>query len=173
MAVSITVNDDAPDQIDPFEDFEPVTPYVVPEDTLPTARRRRRVRGPVIAAALALVVVVGTGGFVAGRLTGDSAPPTTAAGGDWASDEDHLLAVALTLHQQGDLRAAEQAYDSLLAMNPNNQYALYNIGVIRQGEGKLDEAVAKYDAAIAIDPEMMAARYNRDRKSTRLNSSHT
>lgn len=152
------MNQNDPQQFDPFEDFEPVSTYVVPEDAVPTLRRRRRGRVPLVTAVVALVVAVGAGAFVLGRLTADE-PSRSSTG--WASDEDRLLAVALALHQQGDLAAAEQAYNSLLDMNPANQFAHYNLGVIRQGEGKLDEAVARYDQALAIDGAMVEAHYNR------------
>lgn len=155
-----TVNDNAPGSIDPFEDFEPVTTYVVPEEAVPVLRRRRRRRPWTIVSSVVFMVAIAAGGFVAGRMTADlkSSPSPTS---QWASDEDRLLAVALALHQQGDLAAAEQAYNSLLTMNPDNQYAHYNLGVIRQGEGKLEEAVAFYDTAISLDPELLSARYNR------------
>lgn len=158
------MNEHGPDHIDPFADFEPVTPYVVPTDALPSLGRRRRGRLRVVVVTVVLVVAAGAGGFVAGRMTADTSSASTsssAPAGDWSSDEDRLLAVALTLHQQGDLAAAEQAYNALLTMNPNNEYAHYNLGVIRQGEGKLDEAITHYDEALTIDPEMIRAHYNR------------
>src|SRR5206468_9490113 len=64
-----------------------------------------------------------------------------------------------------------------------NKEDLYDAAVDLFGDGKLEEAVARYEEALALDPGYvdawhgLAMAYNelgrhRDRKSTRLNSSH-
>jgi tetratricopeptide (TPR) repeat protein len=41
---------------------------------------------------------------------------------------------------QGDYQKAEQAYQSALRLDPNDQTANYNLGLLKQAQGKLDDA---------------------------------
>ena len=49
-------------------------------------------------------------------------------------------------------REAEMLLDEALSLNPNNPYALLNMGVIYQNTGRLDEAQEMYKRVIALAP---------------------
>lgn len=113
-------------------------------------------------AAVTIGLVLLVGGFVLGRTTGgggaDAVSVTTL---DPATEAAQLLQVALQLHNEGDLAAAEEAYLRVLELAPSDQYALYNLGQINQTRGELATARTYYDQALAIDPNMVSALYNR------------
>lgn len=129
-------------------------------DATPIERRSIPVVNVWIAAAVGLVLLVG--GFVLGRTTanegGSVASVTTV---DAREDAATLLQVALQLHRDGDLSAAEAAYLRVLELAPSDQFALYNLGQINQTRNELDVARGFYDRALVIDPNMVSALYNR------------
>jgi tetratricopeptide (TPR) repeat protein len=116
---------------------------------------------------LALAVGLG-GGFLVGRATrheksvaAPSAPAvtqaTTIAPAPAAATQ---LDEALALHTAGKLDEAAKAYGVVLASDPKNKFALYNLGLIAQGRQQYDEAIKRYEASIATDPAYMPALYN-------------
>ena len=117
----------------------------------------------VLLGVIALVLV--GGGFLVGRVTAPDAKPAGLTNGlapvEGTDDPAKLLAVALQLHQSGDLKAAEQAYQAVLAAKPDDQFALYNLGLIKQTNGDLAGAIDLYSKALAIDGSMVSALYNR------------
>lgn len=74
---------------------------------------------------------------------------------------DPRLDRALTLHLQGETEEAAVIYQEILQVNPANEYAAYNLGVIAQTEGRLGEALEYYNRAISVDPAFFSAAYNR------------
>lgn len=111
-----------------------------------------------------VVIVLLAGGFAVGRSTAPNSDrnPASVAGVDQPqSDAEKLLAIGMELHASGDLAAAEKAYRQVLALSPEEPYALYNIGVIRQTEGALPEAIDFYTRSLAVQPGLTAANYNR------------
>jgi tetratricopeptide (TPR) repeat protein len=47
----------------------------------------------------------------------------------------------------GNLQKAEEAYQSALKIDPNDQVANFNLGLLKQAQGKLGEAAGYYDKA--------------------------
>jgi tetratricopeptide (TPR) repeat protein len=127
-----------------------------------THEQSRSSRRPmtVVACAVAALVIAGVG-FAAGRLTAPddasaAAAPRTAPSAPVAS----LLHRALQLHTAGNLDGASTLYRQILVKDPENKYALFNLGQIAQTRGNFAAAIEKYRAAIAIDPKYGPALYN-------------
>ena len=55
---------------------------------------------------------------------------------------------------------AEQLYREVLAVNPNNKLALFNLGVAAQAAGRLDDAEPYYLNALKTDPAFLPALFN-------------
>lgn len=110
----------------------------------------------VVAAAVVLAVLLVIA-LLALRSGGDD----TSGGGDAPTVADNPLDRALALHNAGELDQALALYEAILVDNPNNEYALYNIGQINHVRGNPAEALGFYDRAIAINPEFKTAQYNR------------
>ncbi|MCF6323328.1 MAG: tetratricopeptide repeat protein [Gammaproteobacteria bacterium] len=70
-----------------------------------------------------------------------------------------MLNDAITLHQQGELDAAETGYRSLLEMNPSEANALHLLGAIQAQRGRVREAIDLYHQALKINPQLVGA-YN-------------
>lgn len=132
---------------------------------LTKATSNRAVIGVV---ALVIVVVA----FLIGRGDGgsDTAVPgtgadTTLAPGTTVSPEEtmpsSMLDVALQFHNQGRLDDALRAYEAVLAVDPTNKFAFYNIGVIAQGREQYEAAIENYDKVLALDSNFNPALYNR------------
>ena len=64
---------------------------------------------------------------------------------------DHQSAEALL--QAGDLRAAEAAYGSILARDPQDAQAWYLLGWICQSSRRIDEAADHYRQSLRFDPD--------------------
>ncbi len=71
-----------------------------------------------------------------------------------------LLDIAIKLHQSGDIDAAERAYRKILAAKPSEPGALHLLGVIRQQQGRHEEAVELIGQAIAINPNQAVYQNN-------------
>jgi Tfp pilus assembly protein PilF len=119
-------------------------------------------RSIVLRVAIGIVVVaaIGAGAFAAGRATAPDgpleSPPTAAA--DLSADE--LFELALQLHANGELDAAGVLYADVLALDPSNKYAHFNLGVIDQFAGDNESAIERYEAALVVDPAYGPALYN-------------
>lgn len=61
---------------------------------------------------------------------------------------------AVTLQQQGQLRAAADEYRALLKLKPDYAEAHANLGVVLSQLGSYDEAIASYEAALQINPKL-------------------
>ncbi|GAA1516311.1 tetratricopeptide repeat protein [Nocardioides humi] len=77
------------------------------------------------------------------------------------SSASALLQTGLDQLSEGSTAAARGTFENVLVLDPDNQYALYNLGLIAQADGDEDEARARYDAALAADPDYAPALYNR------------
>ncbi len=69
------------------------------------------------------------------------------------------LAIAIQHHQGGRLKAAEQVYRQILAVEPNQADAIHLLGLIAHQAGKLDEALVCYRRAVELKPDYAEA-YN-------------
>ena len=78
-----------------------------------------------------------------------SAAPEPASRSDAGKEELHQ---AMALYQQGDLPQAEKAFHRVLAIDPRNSDAYYNLGVIAEGHGDLQTALSNYQAAYNVNP---------------------
>jgi glycosyltransferase involved in cell wall biosynthesis len=54
---------------------------------------------------------------------------------------------------QGQLKAAEEAYQQAIAGKPDLAEARYNLGVVLQGQGQLDEAIICYQRTLEFNPD--------------------
>ncbi|HUR54329.1 MAG TPA: tetratricopeptide repeat protein, partial [Gemmataceae bacterium] len=73
---------------------------------------------------------------------------------------DELFAQAVSLHQSGDLVAAESGYRAVLEVDDKHAGALSNLGVLAGKKGDTDEAVRLYTAALAANPRQLDAHFN-------------
>jgi tetratricopeptide (TPR) repeat protein len=71
-----------------------------------------------------------------------------------------IINQAITAHQKGRLKEAEQLYRSILENQPTNLDVNNNLGVLLCALGKFDEAEASYRKAIEIKPDYVDAHYN-------------
>src|SRR3984957_4352509 len=88
---------------------------------------------------------------------------------------------ALKLHRGGRLGEAASICRELLDSEPRNADALHVLGLVMAAMGRGEDAVGFIAAAVQLEPANAAMHANlgfalseigRDRKSTRLNSSH-
>jgi tetratricopeptide (TPR) repeat protein len=73
---------------------------------------------------------------------------------------DAKLESALQAHAEGRLDDAVRLYQQVLALDPQNKFAYYNLGLIDQTQGRIDAAAANYTEALAIDPGFEPALFN-------------
>jgi len=125
-----------------------------PELVEPWYRNPAVIVAGVVVAAVVLAVL-----FLALRSGNDD--PASSGVPTLESTGDERLDAALALHFQGDLDGAAEIYNEILETTPNNEYALYNLGLIAQVQGSVGEAIGYYDRSLAIDPNLFAAAYNR------------
>lgn len=112
-----------------------------------------------VLALLGVLVVTGCSGDDGDDGGGGSpSSPTSSAG----------LSAAATLVQQGldqlaagDAATARSTFENVLALDADNVYAHYNLGVIAQQSGDDTQAVASYDEALASDDAFAPALYNK------------
>ncbi len=70
------------------------------------------------------------------------------------------LEAALKDQVAGKTDQAAAAYQALLAKDPRNKVAAYNLGLIAQNKGDVAEAKAKYEQALQADPAYVPALFN-------------
>lgn len=133
--------------------------------------------GKLVAAFSLAVLGSLVGGFFIGRATADkdssavaTKPTATTALATGAStsgnpqetvpSNDAILQQALGFHTAGNLTEATRLYKVILASDPTNKYAHFNLGQIAQTGGDLDAAIKEYLAALATDPKYGPALYN-------------
>ncbi len=71
--------------------------------------------------------------------------------------EEALLSEAYLLYEQARLEEAKVAFESVLAMNANNEFALIGLGNIFAGQGLYQEALAYYQQVLAVQPTHLHA----------------
>ena len=75
--------------------------------------------------------------------------------------EAEKLQQAVSLHQQGQLDAAEALYREILQTSPRHSHVLQLLGVVAGQRGQPQQAIDLFDQALAIDPANAAAWSNR------------
>jgi tetratricopeptide (TPR) repeat protein len=118
------------------------------------SRRDLQIGGVVVVGLILLV-----GAFLIGRSAGSSDSSSKKNSG--TAQQGDQLSSALALHQAGKLEAAAAGYRAVLASDPNNLYAFYNLGLIAQTNGNYPTALEYYDQALKVDPKFQPAVYNR------------
>lgn len=76
------------------------------------------------------------------------------------SRPDTAFETGLRHHQAGDLRRAEQAYKTALAMQPRHPHALHYLGIVTFQMGDAGQAIALIERALAAEPRLGEAHYN-------------
>ena len=71
-----------------------------------------------------------------------------------------LLQVGIQQADQKDWAAATTTFQDVLAINPSNTYALYDLGVIDQANGDSSAAIGFYDKALVASKTYTPAMYN-------------
>ena len=105
----------------------------------------RRVRS-----RLGVVTVLAGFGLVASGCGGPSAATVAAQN----------LSAGISAQRAGHFATAIADYKKVLAAEPTNAYALFDLGDVDQFEHRDAAALKKYQAALAIDPTMVPALYN-------------
>jgi tetratricopeptide (TPR) repeat protein len=114
----------------------------------------------MVAGALASLALLGGVAGCTGhpRVTPTAGPtPTPAAQNDPAA----LLNQGIQQGNARDFDAATATFNRVIALDKNNKYAWFNLGVIAQTESHTDQAIKDYDAALAADPNFTSAMYNK------------
>ena len=132
-------------------------PVLNPTDT----DDRQLASTPVLVAAAVVVFALVVGAFLLGRSSGTTETAPVGPATPPAEVVVDPLSRALELHNAGQLDEALAAYQEILLVEPANQYALYNIGLINQTRGDNEVAIEYYDRALAADSTLTVAAYNR------------
>ena len=109
------------------------------------ARERPRRRGGWVGGIAALVALLAA-------ACGGSTSSTPSA-----SDQ---LNAGLRAQAAGDLTTAAADYRAVIALDPKNKYAYYDLGDVLQIQNQLAAAEQNYRACLQIDPNFVPALYN-------------
>ena len=120
----------------------------MPTTPTPKATAGHR-RVGLAAAGIALVLV-------AGACSSSSKTPAAGSTGKSAS----LLNKALQEQVAGNTAQAEKDYKAVIAADPQNKYAFYDLGLIYDNQGKNSLAEGQYSLALGIDAKYEPALYN-------------
>jgi tetratricopeptide (TPR) repeat protein len=88
------------------------------------------------------------------------APASVNAGHSDVTRVAALVQVGIQEANQKDWLAATTTFLNVLEINPGNVYALYNLGVIDQANGKSTGAIGYYKSALAVSKQYTPAMYN-------------
>jgi tetratricopeptide (TPR) repeat protein len=81
------------------------------------------------------------------------------------------LGIQLPLGRDSKGQDAITWYGKVLAVDPNDTFALYGKGLALFALGKYEEAITWYDKALAIDPNYSYAQNNKKEALSKLNDS--
>jgi len=117
----------------------------------------RTVLGTTLAAALLL-----TPGCSSDDAKPDAKPSASATKSGAADDQiTALIEAGISQAQKGDLAAAKVTFTNALTLDSGNKFALFNLGLIAQTEGKTEAAIKLYDKALETDPKYTPAMFNK------------
>lgn len=116
------------------------------------SRRPHLVASVLLVLALALSACGGGGDDGADRSAGAKASSSAA---------DALVRKGLDQLAAGDTESARTTFEDVLALDADNAYGHYNLGLIAQQSGDDATAMEQYDAALATDPGLAPALYNK------------
>lgn len=66
---------------------------------------------------------------------------------------DAMFTEAVVRHRAGENLQAEALYRAVIALNAMAAQAAYNLGLLQQGQQRLEDAVVTYRHAVAVDPD--------------------
>lgn len=85
-----------------------------------------------------------------------------ATGNSSLSQETYLTNRGYDELQKGNYRQAEANFEVALDINPDNPYALLNLGVIYQNTERKEKARELYQRVIALNPSEVAVRSDKE-----------
>jgi Flp pilus assembly protein TadD len=74
---------------------------------------------------------------------------------------ENLIQAGIRQGENQDFSGATRSFRKVLALDPANKFAWYNLGVIAQHDNRTADARAAYDHALKIDPGFASALYNK------------
>ncbi|MDQ1501671.1 MAG: hypothetical protein QOI86_5011 [Actinomycetota bacterium] len=77
-----------------------------------------------------------------------------------AKDVTKTLNAALQSHVEGKLDEAASGYQKVLRLDPNNKFAIYNLGLLDQNNNRPDVAETQYRRVLQLDPSYAPALFN-------------
>lgn len=86
-----------------------------------------------------------------------------ASGAETRASGENLFRLASAHHASGRLGEAERCYRQILKASgtrPDSPMPHFNLGVVLEEQGRLDEAISCYRKAVEIDPSCAVAHYN-------------
>jgi tetratricopeptide (TPR) repeat protein len=132
--------------------------------------QQKSLRAVVFASAVTIVglTMAGCSGISPGVADPGELAASVSAGTSASVNAGHsdvtrvaaLLQVGIQRANQKDWAGATTTFQDVLAINPGNVYALYNLGVIDQTAGNSPEAIGYYKMAIRVSPKYTPAMYN-------------
>jgi tetratricopeptide (TPR) repeat protein len=109
-----------------------------------------------------LVALVVTGfALFGGVAAGAGGPAGIATGVGASADPNKLLKQGVRQALAGDYDSARVSFRRLLAIQPANKYAWFNLGYLAQLRNQSAEATSDYDKSLATDPTYTPAMYNK------------
>ncbi|WP_426245837.1 tetratricopeptide repeat protein [Nocardioides sp. LHG3406-4] len=117
---------------------------------------------------LAASAVLALTGTLAAGCSSDGKPDAEASANVQASGSAAPAPASAALVKKGlaelaagDASTAKVTFENVLAIDPDNAYAHYNLGVIAQQDGRDKAAMKSYDAALDNDDAFAPALYNK------------
>ncbi|MDH6115424.1 tetratricopeptide (TPR) repeat protein [Kitasatospora sp. MAP12-15] len=137
--------------------------------------KRRRLWTGLAAAAMVSGVVTGwvhlsEGDSTTASTTKAKPAAAAAAAAETASKVGALLQAGIKQGEISDFAGATKTFQQVLALDPGNKLAWYNLGVIAQHDDNAAAARTAYDNSLKTDPGFESALYN---KAILLGSSDT
>lgn len=105
-------------------------------------------RAPAVLLAILVTAALATG--LAGCADNEAKPATA----------EELVQAGLQALADKDQGRALSAFEQAAEKDPENHFAHYNIGFIKQQQGKSAEALKEYQLALASKPDFIPALYN-------------
>jgi tetratricopeptide (TPR) repeat protein len=128
-------------------------------DAKPLRHARRHARSLVFAASSSAFVLLAVGCSSNAKPTPPASGVTSATTAAVTSAQK-LLNDGIQAETQGNLDQAKQDYVGVLAADPTNKYAYYDLGVIYQQQGDVTDASTSYQKALLIDSNYKPALFN-------------
>lgn len=110
-------------------------------------------------------LTIGVSLLVVGCTTQSAEPSVSASASAAAAAQaqvvNKLIKAGLSDAQAGRLEEAKATFNNVLALQKDNKYGYYNLGVIASQQHDSATAQINYTAALAIDPDYFPALFNK------------